>query len=81
VAFLDNANWVYEQAVLGKVFQDQAGDRPSKRQVQALTDILNALGWNGGMTKSLATNAWWNMSPTAVLTLFNILSKIYQTDD
>ncbi|GFZ44301.1 hypothetical protein JCM24511_02023 [Saitozyma sp. JCM 24511] len=48
-AFLDNANWVYEQAVLGKVFQCQAGDRPTKPQLQALTDILNALGWNGGL--------------------------------
>jgi hypothetical protein len=82
-AFLDNANWVYQQAVSGKVFQGQAGDRPSKQQVQALTDILNALGWYGGIrspTKSLAVSAW-NMSPTAVPTLFNILSEIYQTDD
>jgi hypothetical protein len=83
-AFLENANWVHEQAVLGRVFQGQAGDRPTRQQLQALTDILNALGWNGGLrspTKSLAANAWWNMSPTAVPTLFNILSEIYQTDD
>ncbi|RSH93591.1 hypothetical protein EHS25_006236 [Saitozyma podzolica] len=44
VAFLENANWVYQQATLGKVFHGQAGDKPSKQQVQALTDILNALG-------------------------------------
>jgi hypothetical protein len=82
--FLENANWVYQQAVLGKVFHGQAGDKPSKQQVQALTDILNALGWNSGLrspTKSLAASAWWNRSPTAVPTLFNVLSKNYQTDD
>jgi hypothetical protein len=76
-AFLENANWVYQQAVLGKVFQGQAGDGPTKQQLQALTDILNALGWNGGLrspTKSLAPSAWWNMSATAVPTLFNVLS-------
>jgi hypothetical protein len=55
-AFLENAKWVYQQAVSAKVFQGQAGDKPSKKQVQALTDILNALGLHGGLrspTKSL----------------------------
>jgi hypothetical protein len=83
-AFLENVNWVYQQAILGKVFQGQASDKPSKQQIQALTDILNALGWNGGFrspTKSLAASAWWNQSPAAAPTLFNILSEIYQTDD
>ncbi|GFZ50315.1 hypothetical protein JCM24511_08071 [Saitozyma sp. JCM 24511] len=82
--FLDNANWVYQQAVLGKVFHGQAGDKPSKQQVQALTDILNTLGWNGGLhspTKSQAAYTWWNTSAAAAPTLFNILSEIYQTDD
>ncbi|GFZ43054.1 hypothetical protein JCM24511_00772 [Saitozyma sp. JCM 24511] len=61
----------------------QAIGHPSNK-VQALTDILNALGWNSGLrspTKSLAANAWWHMATTAVPTLFNILSEIYQTDD
>lgn len=83
-AFLEIANWVHQQALSGKVFHGQAGDKPSKQQVQALTDILNALGWNGGLrspTKSLAAYAWWNMSAAAAPTLFNILSEIYQTDD
>jgi hypothetical protein len=83
-AFRENANWVHQQAVSSKVFRGQAGDKPSKQQIQALTDILNALGWNGGFrspTKSLKANAWWNMAPTAVPTLFNVLSEIYQTDD
>jgi hypothetical protein len=83
-AFLENANWVYEQAVFAEVFQGQAGDRPTKRQLQALTDILNALGWNCRLrspTKSLAPDAWWNLSPTAVPTLFSTLSEVYQTDD
>jgi hypothetical protein len=75
---------VYQQAVVGNIFRGQAGDKPSKQQVQALTDILNALGWNGGIrspTKSLAAHAWWNLSPDAAPTLFNNLSEIYQTDD
>ncbi|GFZ50325.1 hypothetical protein JCM24511_08082 [Saitozyma sp. JCM 24511] len=83
-AFLENANWVYQQAVVGNVFRGQAGDKPSKQQVQTLTDILNALGWNGGIrspTKSLAAHAWWNLSPDAAPTLFNNFSEIYQTDD
>jgi hypothetical protein len=68
-AFLDNAHWVYEQAVLGKVFQGQAGDRPTKPQLQPLTDILNALGWNGGLrspTKSLVDDALWNRCPNII---------------
>jgi hypothetical protein len=79
-AFLDNANWVHQQAISAKVFRGQAGDKPSKQQIQALTDILNALGWYGGLrspTKSLRPNAWWNMSPPAAPRLFNILSEIY----
>ncbi|RSH83632.1 hypothetical protein EHS25_005536 [Saitozyma podzolica] len=81
-AFLENANWVYQQAVVGNIFRGQAGDKPSKQQVQALT--LNGLGWNGGIsspTRSLAAHAWWNLSPDAAPTLFNNLSEIHQTDD
>jgi hypothetical protein len=77
-AFLENANWVYQQAVVGNVFRGQAGDKPSKQQVQALTDILNALGWNGGIrspTKSLSAHAWWNLSPDAAPTCSSLLEQ------
>jgi len=83
-AFLDNANWVLQQANSAKVFHGQGANKPSKQHIQALTDILNALGWNGDLrtpTKSLRPNAWWNMVAPAAPSLFGTLAEIYQTDD
>ena len=56
---------------------------PSPAQIQALTDVFNALGWNSGLrsaSKSMAADAWWNLSPTSAPTMFNTLSQRYQTD-
>jgi hypothetical protein len=82
-AILDKANWVYQQAQLGRIFYGGDHDKPSKGQIQALTDVFNILGWNNGLrtaTKSLAADAWWNSSPTSAPTLFGSLSQHYQTD-
>lgn len=82
---LANANWVYNQAVQSKVFVGAAADTPSKEQVQAIVDILNALGWNAGIrrpTKSLDPNAWWHSTPsTDRATIFRQLIENYQLDD
>jgi hypothetical protein len=83
-AFLDNANWVFQQAESAKVFRGQGATKPSKLHIQALTDILNALGWNGDLrtpTKSWRPNAWWNMVAPAAPSLFGRLAEIHQTDD
>jgi hypothetical protein len=83
-AFLDNANWVFQQAESAKVFHGQGANKPSKQHIQALTDILNALGWNGDLrtpTKSLRPDAWWNMVAPAAPSLFGKLAELYQTDD
>ena len=82
---LANANWVYNQAVQSKVFVGAAANTPSKEQVQAIVDILNALGWNAGIrrpTKSLDPNAWWHSTPsTDRATIFRQLIENYQLDD
>ena len=83
-AFLENANWVYQQAQLGGIFLGGHDIKPSRQQIQALTDVFNALGWKNGLrtaTKSLAADAWWNSSPTSAPTLFSNLIQHYQTDD
>lgn len=83
-AFLENANWVYQQAQLGGIFLGGHDIKPTRQQIQALTDVFNALGWNNGLrtaTKSLAADAWWNSSPTSAPTLFGSLSQHYQTDE
>ncbi|RSH85341.1 hypothetical protein EHS25_004737 [Saitozyma podzolica] len=83
--FLANANWVYQQAAQANIFQGWAADAPSKAQIQALIDILNGLGWNGGIrspTKSLDPNAWWHCTPsTDRSAIFQELSKTYQSDE
>jgi len=64
---LANANWVYNQAVQSNVFVGAAANRPSKEQIQAIVDKLNALGWNAGIrrpTESLDPSAWWNLTPS-----------------
>jgi hypothetical protein len=82
---LANANWVYQQAVQADVFRGRGGDTPTKPQIQALTDILNALGWNSGLrspTKSLDPDAWWHSTPSTDRSeVFQQLSERYQTDD
>jgi hypothetical protein len=82
---LANANWVYNQAAQSNVFVGAAADKPSKEQVQAVVDILNAFGWNAGIrrpTKSLDPNAWWHSTPsTDRATVFRQLIQKYQTDD
>jgi hypothetical protein len=83
-AFLDNANWVFQPAESAKVFRGQGATKPSKLHIQALADILNALGWNGDLrspTKPWRPNAWWNMVAPAAPSLFGSLAEIYQTDD
>ncbi|GFZ43061.1 hypothetical protein JCM24511_00779 [Saitozyma sp. JCM 24511] len=83
--FLANANWVYQQAAQANIFQGRAADAPSKAQIQALIDILNGLGWNGGIrspTKSLDPNAWWHCTPsTDRSAILQELSKRYQSDE
>ena len=82
-AFLANANWVHQQADQARIYSGAANYRPSKQQIRALTDVLNALGWNLGLrapTKSLEQEAWWNMSPTSAPTTFNKLSGRYQSN-
>lgn len=82
---LANANWVYEQARQAKMFTGRGADRPTRVQIQALTDVLNALGWHGGLrrpTKSLNPSAWWNLEPPAGPShVFQTLSTWYQTND
>ncbi|RSH89776.1 hypothetical protein EHS25_001762 [Saitozyma podzolica] len=78
-------NWVYQQAAQANIFQGRAADAPSKAQIQALIDILNGLGWNGGIrspTKSLDPNAWWHCTPsTDRSAIFQELSEMYQSDE
>jgi len=81
---LANANWVYDQAAQANVFIGAASDKPSKEQVQAIVDILNALGWNAGIrrpTKSLDPDAWWHLMPSSDRAkVFRELVEKYQTD-
>lgn len=81
---LANANWVYEQALRAKMFTGAAADRPTKMQIQALVDILNGLGWNGGIrrpTKSWDPEAWWHSTQsTTQSNIFHSLGERCQTD-
>lgn len=78
---LANAHWVNNQAAQYNILAGVAANRPSKEQVQAILDILNALGWNAGIrrpTKSLDTNARWHLTPsTDWATIFRQLIEIY----
>lgn len=59
-ALLANANWVFQQAQEARLFNGSNNDKPTKIQLQALTDIMHALGWNSGLrrlTKSLNKTA------------------------
>lgn len=82
---LANGHWVYGLAQQGDIFQGRPAEKPSKQQIQVLTDILNALGWNSGLrtaTKSLAEDAWWNdtLNQADVMSTFRTLSAAHQTD-
>lgn len=83
-ALLANANWVFQQAQDIGLFHGSNNDTPSKLQVQALTDVMNALGWNSGLrrpTKSLDTAAWWNQQANDTEPdLFQLLGRQHQTD-
>jgi len=83
--FLANANWFYNQAAQINVFVGTAADKPTKEQIQAIVDMLNALGWNAGIrkpSKSLDPNAWWYSTPsTDRATIFRHLIENYQSDD
>jgi hypothetical protein len=82
-AFLENAFWIQQQAVDLNLFQGDSGAKPSRQQLRALTDILNAVGWNNGLrspTKSLESKAWWNNNinktdPTLYQTLCTLCPK------
>lgn len=82
---LANANWVYQQAVQADLFHGRGSDTPTKAQIQALTDILNGLGWNSGLrkpTKALDPDAWWRSTPsTDRSNVFRQLSERYSTDE
>jgi hypothetical protein len=59
---LANADWVYRQHTLADPFHGTGNSRPTKRQVQIMSDVLAGFGWNAGKrrpTKSLAADAWW----------------------
>ena len=82
--FLDNANWVYQQANTANVFAGRGEDKPTAVQYQALTDILNGLGWNSGLrqaTMSLTADAWWlGTAETEMSSTFQEISNWCQTD-
>jgi len=82
--FLANANWVYQQAQNSKILVGDNNSKPSRIQIQVLTDVLNGLGWNSGLrpaTKSLKPDAWWNNPTTTAPEVFQVLSTLCQTDD
>jgi hypothetical protein len=80
-----NANWVHDQANQAKLFTGASANKPTGQQIQAVVDILNALGWNAGIrspTKSLDPDAWWFITPSSDRSgIFQILSERYQTDE
>jgi hypothetical protein len=81
---LANSNWVYQQATEAKLFDGAGSRKPSQRQIQALTDILNAIGWNSGLRKPTRlhnADAWWNDHQITVTSVFQQLSQTFQTDE
>ena len=59
---LANANWLYHQANISGIFDGDNSNKPSKRQIQGMTDVLAGFGWNPGqrkLTKSTEPSAWW----------------------
>ena len=84
-SLLDNAYWVYQRAADAKVFEGNKNRRPSAFQLKALTDILNALGWNRGLrrpSKTLSLDAWWNgIKAVEDSGLLGRLTTLHQSDD
>lgn len=83
--YLANANWVYQQAIEMDLLAGDSNRKPTSGQVQVVTDVLNALGWNSGLRKpttSLQADAWWN-TRVALGTpgVFEVLSTLCQTDN
>jgi hypothetical protein len=66
------------------MFRGQGANHPSRMQLQALTNILNALGWNNGLrnpTRTSDTAPWWNGVPSSGrMEIFDALSTQYQSD-
>ena len=85
-AFLENANWVFQQANRAQLFKGRSTDKPTATQVQALIDIYNAFGWNSGLrppTRSTNPDAWWLHQPATqpiVSHAFLPLSKRHSDD-
>jgi hypothetical protein len=83
---LDNANWVFQKAADIGILDGGSNNRPTQVQIQVLTDILNAVGWNGGIrrpTKSLHPRAWWNTvdaPPSTTAVLLHQLNEMCQSD-
>jgi hypothetical protein len=72
-AFLDNANWVFQQAESAKVFRGQGATKPSKLHIQALTEA--SMPWGGMGTSDLRQShgvpmpggIWWHPLPLLCL--------------
>lgn len=84
-SMLQNAMWVYQQAINVNIFRGEGSNRPSTLQIKALTDIFNALGWNSGLrngTKSLNQDAWWygHTPRDAGSSLFHTLAECCGSD-
>ncbi|EIW69240.1 hypothetical protein TREMEDRAFT_30502, partial [Tremella mesenterica DSM 1558] len=59
---LSNANSVYTRAQVAGIFDGANTNKPSRRQIQGLTDVLASFGWNADVrkpTKSADKEAWW----------------------
>ena len=69
---------------LGQSLPWSGGHKPSKQHIQALTDILNALGWNGGPAHSDKVTASQRLvehGGTCCPDSLRHAGEIYQTDD
>jgi hypothetical protein len=58
-----NAHWVHQKITDEKLLDGDSNVRPTTRHIKILTDMLNSLGWHGGLrrpSKSLDPGAWWN---------------------
>lgn len=82
-SYLDGARWMYQRATECKVFEGAAGTKPTNRHIKAITDVLNAVGWNPGLRSpslSLDPNTWFTNAPNVDRSLLDILCETYRTD-
>ena len=86
-ALLANANWLYHQANASGIFDGHNTDKPSKRQIQGMTDVFAGFGWNPGqrrLTHSLESNAWWSATATTQdggeLSILEHLNRTFRTN-